>query len=112
MTNTELLKHAISNKLGVSGHYDGFYREFCPHAIGWKSPTKKTTHDTHKVIVYQFGGDTSDGPIPAGGGWKCFEVDGLSGLAIHKIDEWQTAANHTRPNTCMDQDRIDLEVKF
>lgn len=110
MSTADVLKAAISQKLQVTATYDGYAREFCPHAIGWKKPTQKNPHDSHKVIVYQFGGYTSDGPIPAGGGWKCFEVDGLSNIATQQ-GGWQTGANHTQPNTCMDQDRIELEVR-
>lgn len=111
MSTAESLKAAIAKKLQVTATYDGYYREFCPHAIGWKRPTKKNPVDTHKVIVYQFGGETSEGPVPAGGAWKCFDVSGLSGVALRE-GEWHTGANHTQPNTCMDQDRIELEVSY
>ncbi len=113
MPTADVLKNAIRNKLQVTGYYDNLPREFCPHAIGWKSPSvnSKSKADAYHVIVYQFGGETSKGPIPPPGEWKCFNVEGLSGVAT-RTGEWHSAENHTRPNTCMDQDRIELEVVF
>ena len=82
-------------------------REFCHHGIGWKR-AKNSDHDAYHVIVYQFGGSTSTGAIPVGGQWKCWDVNGLSNLAV-RPGEWHTAIV-TRQGTCIDPDRIELEV--
>jgi len=108
MPAADVLKDAISKKLQVTATYDGFPREFCPHAIGWKSPTEKKPSTTYHVIGYQFGGSSRSG-LPPGGQWRCFEVHGLSNVAS-RPGAWHTGDDHTRPNTCMDPNRIELEV--
>ena len=110
MATADVLKDAIRNKRQVTAMFDGFPREFCPHAIGWKGPTEKKANTTYHVIGYQFGGSSKSG-LPPGGQWRCFPVDGLSDVAS-RAGEWHTGDNHTKPNTCIDQNRIELEVAY
>ncbi len=98
-----VLKDAIRNKLQVTAHYQGHPREFCPHAIGWKG-------DSYHVIGYQFGGSSSKG-LPPGGEWRCFVVAGLSNVTA-KAGAWHTGTSHTRPMTCIDRERIEVEVAY
>src|SRR5688572_1936616 len=107
MSTVEVLKEAVARKLQVTAVYDGYAREFCPHGIGWKRARNSNT-DEHNVFAYQFAGGTSKGPVSAGGEWKCFRVDGLSSVAT-RAGKWHTAAV-TRRATCIDEDRIELEV--
>ncbi len=108
MPTADVLKDAIRNKLQVTATYHGYPREFCPHAIGLKGPTPKKLHDTYKVIGWQFGGASESG-LPPGGMWRCFEVNDLANVASRSGD-WHTGDDHTKPNTCMDQDRVEVEV--
>lgn len=102
MSNAELLKTAISKKLQITATYDGYGREFCPHAIGWNRD------GTYHVMTYQFAGGSSKG-LPAGGQWRCFDVDKLSDVQV-RHGTWHTGTDHTRPQTCIA--RIELEVAY
>ncbi len=100
-TNGEMLKHAIINKLQVQCYYDGYYREMCPHAIGWKG-------SVYHVLSYQFAGQSSR-QLPAAGQWKCMDVNGISQLRVME-GAWYTGTNHTRPQNCIDA--IEVEVSY
>ena len=100
-SNAEILILAINQKKQVTGYYDGFYREMCPHVIGWKGAV-------HHVLSYQFAGDSSKG-LPPGGDWKCMDVDGISQLAL-RDGPWQTGATHGKPQTCVD--RVEAVVNY
>ena len=100
-SNADLLVDAIRGKRQVTAYYDGYYREMCPHVIGWK-------RSAHHVLSFQFGGDSSRG-LPAGGEWKCMNVDGLSNLTL-RDGPWMTGPGHSRPQTCVD--RVEVEVSF
>ena len=98
-TNAQVLKTAISQKQQVKANYDGYYRELCPHAIGWKN-------GAYHVISFQFAGQSSR-PLPPGGQWKCMDVDRLEIVSVSD-GPWHTNDDHTRPQTCIDN--IELEV--
>lgn len=58
------------------------------------------------VLVYQVGGETSDGPIRRPD-WKCFRVSKLRRVAIAK-GAWQAGASHSQRQNCV-QD-VDYDV--
>jgi len=107
MNTAAVLKHAIANRLQVTAVYDGYKREFCPHAIGWKR-AKHADDDEYHVLVYQFGGYTSRGRVSSGGQWKCFAVDKLEDLTS-RLGKWHTAPVASRSH-CIDLDRVELEA--
>jgi hypothetical protein len=93
-SNTDLLVDAINQKSRVSCYYDGYYREMCPHVIGWKG-------GAHHVLSFQFAGDSSKG-LPAGGEWKCMDVEGISQLQL-AVGDFITGTRKTgKPQTCVD----------
>ena len=100
-SNSEILRDAIIRKRQIRAYYDGYYREMCPHATGWKG-------GVHHVLSFQFGGQ-SRRQLPLSGQWKCMEIDGLSSL-IAVDGEWHTGASHSRPQSCIDQ--IEVEVAY
>ena len=103
MSNYELIKYAIQNKKQVTAMYEGRYREMCPHNLGTKLGRQQ-------AMFYQFGGDSSKGPItPANAQWRCMQLDKLTHLEV-KDGLWFTGDNHSRPQTCVD--RIEYEVAF
>lgn len=102
-TNAQILRTAIRNRQQVTGYYDGFYREMCPHAIGWKG-------SKYHVLSYQFAGQSSKA-LPPDGQWECMDVEGLSGLSAMN-GPWHTGTSHTRPATCFDPGRIEVEVSY
>lgn len=77
--------------------YDGYMREFCPHALGVK------TGEEH-CLAYQFGGHSSRGPIVRGSSpknWRCFVVAGLSGVSL-RDGEWHSCDTRGGPSQCLD----------
>jgi hypothetical protein len=98
------LRDAILNKRQVLATYNGYYREMCPHVLGRK-------RGRAQALFYQFGGTSSSGLAPAGSmdNWRCIPVERLEGITVRDGD-WYSAANHSRPQTCVDE--IDVEVAF
>ncbi|KNH33898.1 hypothetical protein NAS92_22590 [Pantoea brenneri] len=99
----QLIAQAIREKLQITAIYQGYYREMCPHALGSKN-------GRHQALFYQFGGDSSKGPVTPGAksNWRCIPVDGLTDIKL-KQGEWHTAENHSQAQTCVDQ--IDIEIQ-
>lgn len=102
MSNYDLIKNAIINKLQVTAFYSGHTREMCPHVIG-------TKNGRSQCLFYQFGGSSSSGVIVPGSpaNWRCIPVDELRIVNIG-AGAWFTANNHSRAQTCVDI--IDVEV--
>lgn len=99
----DVIRNAIANKQQVTATYQEHVRELCPHVIG-------TKNGREQALFYQFGGTSSKGPItPDQGAWRCLSIEELSNVSTRN-GEWFTGANHSRPQTCVDN--IDLEVNF
>ena len=63
-----------------------------------------------QVLCYQYGGDSESGlkPADASDNWRCLAVENLS--QVERLDgPWQTAENHSRPQTCIVE--VELDVK-
>lgn len=101
--NYDLIAKAIKEKLQITAYYQGYYREMCPHALGSKN-------GRNQALFYQFGGDSSKGPVTPGSpfNWRCIPVDGLTDIIL-QLGKWHTAENHSRAQTCIDQ--VDIEVR-
>jgi hypothetical protein len=99
-----LIRQAIERRQQVHAVYHGYYREMCPHAIGFNK------HGEAQALFYQCGGESSQPLGPAGSpdNWRCLRLSELEDVST-KVGEWQTAPDHTRPNTCIFH-RIDLAV--
>lgn len=93
------IRQAIVNKQQVHCLYNGYYRECCPHAIGF-------TNGIPRVLVYQFAGASSKG-LPIGGEWRCLDIPGMQRVSIIP-GSWFTGARHTKPQTCVKQ--VDLDI--
>jgi predicted DNA-binding transcriptional regulator YafY len=63
----ELICRAILGRKQLVCRYDGIHREVNPHIVGYSDGNEM-------VQVYQFGGNTSRGPIRPPGGYKCWSV--------------------------------------
>jgi hypothetical protein len=102
MTTYELLKQAILERKQVIAIYDNYVRELSPHALG-------TKNGVAQCIAYQFGGDSSRGPIALGStnNWRCLTVSKFRNVKVRE-GKWYTATDHSRPNTCLDH--VDVEV--
>jgi hypothetical protein len=98
-----LLKYAVVSKKQVSANYNGYDRQFCPHALGWKNGQEH-------CLAYQFAGQSSQGPLLLGSpdNWRCFAVERLCQISIH-AGEWYSCATQGGSNWCLDT--TDVEVK-
>ncbi|MFT8722619.1 MAG: hypothetical protein ABF443_11840 [Acetobacter malorum] len=93
MTKYQKLKEAVISKKSVRFHYRDYVRVCSPHTIGH-------TDGKERILAYQYGGQSSRG-LPPKGEWRCFDVEGISGLEFTGDDEWRTGERHTRPQTCV-----------
>lgn len=98
------IRDAILQKLIVTADYDGFFREMCPHVLGMKNGKEH-------ALFYQFGGGSRSGLAPNGSpaNWRCIDILKLANVQT-KQGTWATAANHSRPQTCVGD--IDVEVAY
>ena len=62
-------------------------------------------------IGYQFGGETSSGPLQAGtaGNWRCFKVARLSAVRLIESEGWHTGPAHSQTQRCIDIIDVDVE---
>jgi len=97
-TAYDLIKQAILERKQVTAIYDGRYRELCPHQLGTNKEGR------YQCLFYQFGGDSSSGPVVDGGldNWRCLPLDGL--VDVHLRDgEWHSAPNYENPASCLEK---------
>ncbi|MDX7953522.1 hypothetical protein P7D22_20360 [Lichenihabitans sp. Uapishka_5] len=97
----ELLRNAVLTKRRVSFSYQGYHRETCPHAVGWKNGKEQ-------VLVFQYAGESSKG-LPPEGEWRCMPVANVADARI-QAGPWMTASNHSQRQTCIDE--VAAEVDY
>ena len=98
------LRVAIINRRPIAAFYLGHRRLLCPHLLGWNK------HRRHQVLCYQYGGDSESGLelVGAPDNWRCLAAENLSQLEL--LDgPWQTAENHSRPQTCIEEVELDVD---
>lgn len=93
MLDLRLIETAIKNKISLSFDYDGRIRHASPHEYGLDK------NGEHKLMTYQYGGDSSK-PLPPDGEWRCLFLNKISNLKTND-DAWHTRNDHSRPNTCI-----------
>ncbi len=106
MNAYQIIRQAIINKKVVVATYDGLERIMCPHVIG----TNKQGRE--QALCYQFAGESRSRPIEPDGSpvnWRCVEIAKLTNVSATDGD-WHTAPNHSRPQTCVAD--IDVEVEI
>jgi hypothetical protein len=112
VSSYELIRQALVNRDQVAAVYHGYYREMCPHVIGWKRAKDRKgrlgPREAH-ALFYQFEGESSSGLRPDGSAdnWRCIRIDELENVTIRK-GAWHTAPNHSRPQNCVGE--IDAQV--
>ncbi|MYD12936.1 MAG: hypothetical protein F4X00_04865 [Gemmatimonadetes bacterium] len=95
--NENAIRLAISKKQPIETIYNDKPRILCPHVIGEKG-------NSINILSYQIGGDSSREIEPAGSpnNWRCMHLDELGFIKFRTDLAWQTADNHTQPQTCVD----------
>ena len=96
----ELIVEAIRTRQQVTARYLGAERVFSPHALG-------TKHGKPHVLAYQFAGESRSG-LPAGGEWRCLNLEDLEEIALHP-GPWHSAANVFNPQSCLDDVAVAVE---
>lgn len=95
MTTFEIIADAIRNKKQIVATYNGYYREMCPHVLGYKNGKEQ-------CLFYQFGGTSSSGlSSNPNGNWRCIEISKLQNVDS-RIGDWYSFSKHTRPQSCVD----------
>ena len=98
------IRAAIVHRRAVAALYRGRKRLLCPHLLGWNRQRRL------QVLCYQYGGDSETGLEPAAPSenWRCLSVENLS--QVEFLDgPWQTAENHSRPQTCIEDVELDVD---
>lgn len=100
----EAVRSAVENRRSVGAMYHGRHRLFCPHRLGWNKDGQR------RVLCYQFGGESESGLKPPGSpaNWRCLAVDQVTRVELLE-GVWQTAANHSRPASCITEADVDAE---
>jgi hypothetical protein len=92
------LAQALTERRPVRARYHGTERILCPHALGWKNGRPK-------VLSYQAGGTTSQGPLPVASRqrWRSMFVDEIEEAVIITDQPWETAPNYSHNTNCIDE---------
>jgi len=98
-----LFLRAMREKRQVTCLYQGHPRELCPIILG-------RTGIEEKALVFQFGGSTSKGPIPAPGEWKCLKLAEVEN-AVLREGKWHAGQDHSAAQSCMKMVEYDVNPK-
>jgi hypothetical protein len=62
------------------------------------------------VLCYQYGGESESGlkPVGSSDNWRCIALDKLRSVELRN-GRWRTAANHSRPASCIVDADVDAE---
>jgi hypothetical protein len=99
-----LVRAAIRGRRPIAAVYEGCKRLLCAHKLGWNKDGQL------RVLCYQYAGESQSGLGPAGApeNWRCLAIEKLSDVELLETP-WQTATNHSRPQTCIEDIDIDVE---
>ena len=99
-----LVRTAVISKRPIRAIYHGRDRWFCPHRLG------RNHEGQIRVLCYQYGGESNSGLQSAGSpaNWRCLALEKLSRVELLE-GAWQTAPNHSRPQTCVAEGDVDAE---
>ena len=99
-----LVRTAAVSKRPIRALYDGHERRPCPHRLG------RNHEGQMRALCYQYAGDSRSGLQASGSpaNWRCIAIEKLRQVEL--LDEaWQTAPNHSRPQTCVAEVDVDTE---
>jgi len=96
----ELFLNAMRGRKPMSLVYQGHRREVCPILLG-------RTGLEEKSLVFQFGGDTSEGRVRPPGKWKCLKLKDVRDVVL-RDGPWHAGSEHSAPQTCMKMVEYDV----
>jgi hypothetical protein len=99
-----LIWGAVASKQPISAIYKERHGLFCPHRLG------RNRWGERRVLCYQYGGESESGLAPIGSpdNWGCVVFEKLRRVELLN-GSWKTAANHSRPASCVGEADIDAE---
>jgi hypothetical protein len=99
-----LIRTAVTGRRPVSALYDRRPRLLCPHRLGRNSAGQPC------VLCYQYGGKSSSELQQSGSpaNWRCMKLEKFSRVELLE-GIWHTAANHSRPQTCVTDVDVDAD---
>jgi hypothetical protein len=95
-----LVLSAMRQKKQIVCTYQGHRREVCPILLG-------RTGIEEKALVFQFGGTTSDGPVPPPGAWKCLRLGEIENATL-RDGPWYAGTEHSAAQVCMKMVEYDV----
>ena len=99
------VRAAIIQRRPIAALYRRRRRLLCPHLLGWNR------HRRLQVLCHQYGGESGLKPAGASDNWRCLAVENLSQVELLE-GSWQTAENHSRPQTCIEEVELDVDAYF
>lgn len=96
----ELFLEAMRGKRQIVCVYQGHRRELCPILLG-------RTNLEEFSLTFQFGGDTSAGPISPPGSWKCLKLKDVRD-AVLRDGPWHAGESHSAAQSCMKMVEYDV----
>ncbi|MHB9036859.1 MAG: hypothetical protein ACYC64_09335 [Armatimonadota bacterium] len=101
--NEQLIVEAIREKKPISFHYQGYYREACPHCLG-------SYKNKRRVLVYQYAGEGSKGPISTCNekNWRAMHPEDMIDIDILDA-KWVSHTSYVGPGRMFDL--VDFEVR-
>lgn len=99
-----LIWAAVEHRCPIAAVYNQRHRRLCPHRLG------RNKHGQLRVLCDQYGGESESGLQPGGSAarWRCMAIEKLSAVKLLE-GSWRTAANHSRPASCIADADIDAE---
>ena len=93
---------AIRARKQIVCSYKNRPREVFPHILGYKASGEEA------VFMFQVGGESSQ-PLPPGGDWRCFDLDGIADIQVRE-GSWRGGSRHRQAQTCIQFVDVDVNV--
>lgn len=88
----KLFVEACEAKKQITCQYHGYYRELCPHVVGYNDGKERS-------LSFQFGGDSEKGLAP-GGSWRCMDLNEVTEAKIQD-GPWHSQLTKGNPQYCV-----------
>jgi len=99
-TAYRIIWKAIRARKQIVCSYKNRPREVFPHILGYKASGEEA------VFMFQVGGESSQ-PLPPGGDWRCFDLDGIADIQVRE-GSWRGGSRHRQAQTCIQF--VDVDV--
>ena len=101
-TAYRIIWKAIRARKQIVCSYKNRPREVFPHILGYKASGEEA------VFMFQVGGESSQ-PLPPGGDWRCFDLDGIADIQVCE-GSWRGGSRHRQAQTCIQFVDVDVNV--